>query len=253
MDHPQPAFFITKISTQNSRSFPGLRAGLYDPAGVYRWTPSNLKHNLEWRSKNMKRMIGYLLVAMFILNPVLAEDWPEWRGKGRSGIWTESGILDKFPEKGLTVAWRTPIHGGFAGPAVAAGRVFVTDFKRSAGKKGIERALCLDEKSGRVLWAREWDADYQGISYDNGPRATPTVDGDRVYVLGASGKLFCLNVRTGAVIWQKDYVKDYGTQMPAWGISSAPLLLAAAVPGQPGHVADDAGHQRIAPAGFLLL
>ncbi len=185
----------------------------------------------------MKRTIRYLLVAMLIFNPALAEDWPEWRGKGRSGIWTESGILDKFPEKGLTVVWRTPIHGGFAGPAVAAGRVFVTDFKRSAGKKGIERALCLDEKSGKILWMREWDADYQGISYDNGPRATPTVDGDRVYVLGASGKLFCLNVRTGDVIWQKDYVKDYGTQMPAWGISSAPLLdgnrLIAIVGGEP--------------------
>jgi outer membrane protein assembly factor BamB len=74
--------------------------------------------------------------------------------------------LDKFPEKGLTVAWGASLHGGFAGPTVAAGRVFVTDFKRSAGMKGTERALCLDEKSGRVLWTREWDADYQGISYD---------------------------------------------------------------------------------------
>ena len=89
----------------------------------------------------------------------LAEDWPEWRGKGRSGIWTESGVLDKFPEKGLTAAWRVPIHGGFAGPAVVAGRVFVTDFKRSAGKKGTERALCLDEKSGKILWTREWAAE----------------------------------------------------------------------------------------------
>jgi PQQ-like domain len=144
----------------------------------------------------MKRTIGYLLVVICILNPVLAEDWPEWRGKGRAGIWTESGILDKFPEKGLTPVWRTPLHGGFAGPAVAAGRVFVTDFKRSSGKKGMERALCLDEKSGKILWTREWDADYQGISYDTGPRATPTVDGDRVYIVGGSGTLLCLNARS---------------------------------------------------------
>jgi len=169
--------------------------------------------------------------------PIFAEDWPEWRGKGRNGIWTESGILDKFPEKGLTAVWRTPIHGGFAGPAVAAGRVFVTDFKRSSGKKGMERALCLDEKSGKILWTREWDADYQGISYDTGPRATPTVDGDRVYIVGGSGTLLCLNARTGDVIWRKDYVKDYRMQMPTWGIASAPLVdgdrLIAIVGGQP--------------------
>jgi outer membrane protein assembly factor BamB len=185
----------------------------------------------------MKRTIGYLLVVICILNPVLAEDWPEWRGKGRAGIWTESGILDKFPEKGLTPVWRTPLHGGFAGPAVAAGRVFVMDFKRSSGKKGMERALCLDEKSGKILWTREWDADYQGISYDTGPRATPTVDGDRVYIVGGSGTLLCLNARTGDVIWRKDYVKDYRMQMPTWGIASAPLVdgdrLIAIVGGQP--------------------
>lgn len=185
----------------------------------------------------MKRTIGYLLVVICILNPVLAEDWPEWRGKGRAGIWTESGILDKFPEKGLTPVWRIPLHGGFAGPAVAAGRVFVTDFKRSSVKKGMERALCLDEKSGKILWTREWDADYQGISYDTGPRATPTVDGDRVYIVGGSGTLLCLNARTGDVIWRKDYVKDYRMQMPTWGIASAPLVdgdrLIAIVGGQP--------------------
>jgi outer membrane protein assembly factor BamB len=178
-----------------------------------------------------------ICVLKITFAPIFAEDWPEWRGKGRNGIWTESGILDKFPEKGLTAVWRTPIHGGFAGPAVAAGRVFVTDFKRSSGKKGMERALCLDEKSGKILWTREWDADYQGISYDTGPRATPTVDGDRVYIIGGSGTLLCLNARTGDVIWRKDYVKDYRMQMPTWGIASAPLVdgdrLIAIVGGQP--------------------
>ncbi len=87
------------------------------------------------------------------------------------------------------------------------------------GLKGKERALCLDEGSGKIIWTREWDADYKGISYAIGPRATPTVDGDRVYIVGASGVLLCLDARTGSVIWQKDYVKDYGMQMPVWGIS----------------------------------
>jgi outer membrane protein assembly factor BamB len=186
----------------------------------------------------MKRAIGCLLLALCIFGSALAEDWPEWRGKGRTGIWTETGILEKFPEKGLTIVWRNPLRGGFAGPAVAAGRVYVTDFVASpVGMKGKERTLCLDEGSGKIIWTREWDADYKGISYAIGPRATPTVDGDRVYIVGASGALLCLDIRTGSVIWQKDYVKDYAMQMPVWGISSAPVVdgdrLIAIVGGQP--------------------
>jgi outer membrane protein assembly factor BamB len=184
---------------------------------------------------------GWLLALACILHivrvPAAAEDWPEWRGSGRRGVWNESGILDRFPAAGLTIVWRTRLHGGFSGPAVAAGRVYVTDFRRSAGKRGTERALCLDEQSGKVLWVREWDADYQGMSYDTGPRATPTVDGDRVYVVGATGTLLSLNARTGDVVWRKDYVKDYGMRLPVWGISSAPLVdgprLIAIVGGQP--------------------
>jgi len=185
----------------------------------------------------MKRAIRHLAAAFCLLFPALAEDWPEWRGKGREGNWTEQGILDKFPESGLKVAWRTPIAGGFAGPAVSAGKVYVTDFRKSTATVGIERALALDESTGRVLWTREWEVDYRGIGYAYGPRATPTVDGDRVYVVGGSGALLCLKSGTGEVIWRKDYVKDYGMQMPTWGIASAALVdgerLIAIVGGQP--------------------
>jgi outer membrane protein assembly factor BamB len=122
------------------------------------------------------------------------------------------------------VKWRTPIHGGYAGPAVAEGRVFVTDFRRTRATKGIERALCLDELTGRILWNRQWETDYRGLDYASGPRATPTVDGNRVYVLGAMGMLQCLDVKTGAILWTKDFVRDYGTQVPVWGMSGAPLV-----------------------------
>ena len=177
----------------------------------------------------MSRTSAWLLAMSACLG---AEDWPEWRGTGRGGAWNETQILERFPAAGLVAAWRTPVRAGFSGPAVAAGRVFVTDYS-----SGTERALALDESSGKILWAREWTANYQGISYAIGPRATPTVDGDRVYVVGTAGALLCLDVRTGAVIWRKDYVKDYGTQIPVWGIASAPLVdgyrLIAIVGGQP--------------------
>jgi outer membrane protein assembly factor BamB len=171
----------------------------------------------------VKLLVGGL-IALCVGTSAPGEDWPEWRGRGRTGVWAETGILERFPETGLQAAWRTPLRAGYAGPAVAAGRVFVTDFQRTAGMKGTERALALDEKSGQVLWTREWDADYGSMSYPGGPRATPTVDGDRVYVVGASGILLCLDVRTGSVIWRRDYGKDYGTQLPTWGIASAPLV-----------------------------
>jgi len=156
--------------------------------------------------------------------PVRAEDWPEWRGKGRLGVWNETGIVERFPEAGLRVEWRTPIRGGYSGPSVAAGRVFVTDFLPTEKKNGTERALCLDEKSGKIVWTREWEADYAGVSYEVGPRATPTVDEDRVYVLGARGILKCLDAKTGNEIWGKDFVADYGLIPPVWGTASAPLI-----------------------------
>ena len=157
---------------------------------------------------------------------LLADDWPEWRGKGRLGVWNETGILDEFPKEGLAIKWRTPIHGGFAGPAVTGGRVFVADFIRGINTKGTERLLCLDEKTGRILWTQQWDVDYIGLqqTYAIGPRATPTVDGDYVYVLGAKGALVCLEVKSGEIVWMKDFVKDYDTQVPTWGMAGAPLI-----------------------------
>jgi outer membrane protein assembly factor BamB len=156
-----------------------------------------------------------------------AEDWPEWRGKGRTGVWRDTGVLEAFPESGLKIKWRVPIHGGYAGPAVAGGRVFVTDFSPAAqANKGTERVLALDEKTGKVLWTRSWNVDYTGLMQTSaiGPRATPTVDGDRVYTLGSKGMLHCLDVRTGEVIWKKDYVREYDTQVPTWGMTGAPLV-----------------------------
>jgi outer membrane protein assembly factor BamB len=156
------------------------------------------------------------------------EDWPEIRGKGRLGVWNETGILDKFPEGGLKVLWRTPIRAGYSGPAVADGRVFLLDYIETHRPHGTERAVALDQKTGRILWTREWPVDYGGISWPVGPRATPTVDGDRVYVAGADGKLLCLNVANGDIIWQKDYVKDYRADRLQWafdwGFASSPIV-----------------------------
>jgi outer membrane protein assembly factor BamB len=86
--------------------------------------------------------------------------------------------------------------------------------------------LALDEDTGKIIWTKEWDADYTGImqSYAIGPRATPTVDGDRVYIQTTMGALLCLNAATGAILWQKDYKREFGLRVPVWGMTSPPLV-----------------------------
>jgi outer membrane protein assembly factor BamB len=164
-----------------------------------------------------------------------AEDWPQWLGAKRDGVWRETGILDRFPKDGPKVSWRTPIGGGFSGPAVAGDRVFVTDRQLAPGAKnpddpfskakveGSERVLCLDAKTGKILWTHEYECTYK-ISYPAGPRTTPLVSGGKVYTLGAMGDLFCLDAETGKVVWSKNFPKDYKAPIPLWGCAAHPLL-----------------------------
>ena len=182
---------------------------------------------------NFRIKLG-LTLCLAMASAASAEDWPQWLGTQRDGVYRESGIAKTIPAEGLPVLWRTPIHGGYSGPAAAAGRVFVTDFKTANGKStndpgardkvvGTERILCLEETTGKELWKVEYERTYQ-ISYANGPRATPTVDGDLVYCLGAEGDLLCLEVATGEIVWKLQLAEVYKTQAPIWGYSAHPLV-----------------------------
>lgn len=178
----------------------------------------------------------FVLVGTLMLSaPVRGEDWPQWLGTQRDGIWRETGTLDALDEGAVKVRWRAPVAGGYAGPAVAAGRVFVTDFipapqqprpdtsgQRPTGKAGTERVICLDEANGTVLWTHEYPCTY-GIDYGSGPRATPTVEGDVVYTLGAEGHLFCVDVKTGKPVWQKHFAEGKAPT-PMWGYAAHPLV-----------------------------
>jgi outer membrane protein assembly factor BamB len=164
---------------------------------------------------------------------VRADDWPQWMGPGRDNVWREKGVARAFPAGGPEVLWREPVAGGYAGAAVADGRVFITDYVTDDDVKvanferktstGQERVLCLDEATGRVLWKHEYPVTYT-IAYPAGPRCTPTVHGGRVYTLGAEGDLFCLEVATGKVAWSRDLKKDYATKAALWGWASHPLV-----------------------------
>jgi outer membrane protein assembly factor BamB len=168
--------------------------------------------------------LAVLLLA--VLTTGVAADWPEWRGEGRRGEWTESGILEKFPADGLKVTWRRPLGPGFSGPSVAAGRIYVADYKSLTRNQGLERVLCLDEQTGEIIWTQEWEADYTGLAttYAIGPRATPTIDGERLYMLGASGILVCLRTEDGSQVWHRNFQKEFDAGVPVWGFAASPIV-----------------------------
>ena len=181
----------------------------------------------------MKPLLPCLLVATFAA-VLRADDWPQWMGPARDGVWRETGIVTEIPAGGLPVKWRVPVKGGYSGPAVAAGRVYLTDYDRPESPltnapndrtqfAGRERILCLDAATGALLWKHEYDCPY-AISYASGPRCTPTVADGKVYVLGAEGNLTCLAATTGRVAWAKDFKKEYGAPTPIWGFCGHPLV-----------------------------
>ena len=151
----------------------------------------------------------------------------------RFGVETENSLFTV--DGGPKVLWRVPVAGGYAGPAVADGLVYVTDFvtdvdirKASAPQarpeiNGEERVFCRDAKSGQQLWVHSYACKY-AISYPAGPRCTPTVHRGKVYALGAEGNLLCLDAVKGTVLWSKDFKKDFKAKTPVWGFCGHPLV-----------------------------
>ena len=165
------------------------------------------------RPTNLRGWI--VLAAALACLSVNADDWPQWLGPQRDGVWRETGLVETFPTDGPRIRWRTAIGSGYSGPAVANGRVYVHDRKLPTGASnpenpfdrggipGTERVLCLDEQDGRILWTHEYDCVYT-VSYAAGPRVTPLVHEGKVYTLGAEGNLRCLNAATGEKVWARE-------------------------------------------------
>lgn len=181
----------------------------------------------------LARLTTSLLVSLLTAT-TFAADWPQWMGPSRDDVWSETGILEKFPAGGPKILWRMPIAAGYSGPAVVGDRVFVTDFVKTSGDikndpgtkavlTGKERVLCLRASDGHELWKVEYECPYQ-ISYPSGPRTTPAVSGGKVYTLGAEGNLLCLDAETGKLVWSKELKKEYKIDAPHWGFCGHPLI-----------------------------
>lgn len=165
----------------------------------------------------------------------LAEDWPQWLGPKSASQWDAQGIRTSFTGGSLDTKWSTPCSYGYAGPAVADGKVYLFDYEVTEGKvennpgrpvplMGSEQLHCIDAATGDVVWTKGMAVDYY-VSYPGGPRATPFVDGDHIYTLGTEGDLVCRRTSDGEMVWHVNFLNKFGTKTPIWGHSSCPLVI----------------------------
>jgi outer membrane protein assembly factor BamB len=192
----------------------------------------------------LSRLAASLLLALPLLPAFAATaptssgpkpfDWPQWRGPNRDDVCKETGLLQTWPADGPPVVWkRKDLGGGYTTPSVAAGRVIGMSYRGND-----EVVWALDEATGAPLWATALGPKPDAYTND-GPRSTPTVDGDRLYAVGVGGTLACLESATGRVVWRKSFPKDFhGHMMTGWGYSESPLVDGDKLICTPG--ADDA-------------
>jgi outer membrane protein assembly factor BamB len=148
------------------------------------------------------------------------DDWPQWRGPRRDGVSTERGLLKQWPGNGPPLAWQTKGAGeGYSSFSVANGRLFTLGARGST-----EYVIAFDTASGKRVWEVAHGRRFNNDRGD-GPRATPTIEGDRVYAFGASGDLSVLDAATGKVIWTQNVLQKYGGSNINWGLSESPLVL----------------------------
>ncbi|HEY2249699.1 MAG TPA: PQQ-binding-like beta-propeller repeat protein, partial [Planctomycetaceae bacterium] len=174
--------------------------------------------------------MGFLTVLVLLARPVhltrhaRAEDWPQWRGPGRDAVWRAAGILNTLPPDGLKVSWRAAVGPGWSSPVVAGGRVYLADAELRS-PLARERVLCLDEATGKTLWAHSYQVAYPDWAFTGpgrGPTATPIIDAGRLYSVGLMGDLICFDAASSDVLWKKDLQKEYGIQ--EFSTNASPLI-----------------------------
>ena len=159
-----------------------------------------------------------LALALGVAAAAHGGDWPRYRGPNGDGITGETGLLKTFPESGPRVLWRAKLGTGYSGMAVAGGKVFTL-----FGNGKDEVAVAFDAATGAPVWKTRIDRE-RFDDMGSGPRSTPTVDGNLVFVHGAGGKLAALDAPTGRVHWLVDLVSTYGSRVPQWGSASSPVV-----------------------------
>jgi outer membrane protein assembly factor BamB len=155
-------------------------------------------------------------------------DWPQWRGPDRTGVSKETGLLKSWPAEGPKRIWLYENAGeGYSGPAIVGGKLFMVGTRDQS-----ECLLALDANTGKELWTAKIGPLYTETR-GNGPRGTPTVDGDRVYAMSAKGNLACASITDGKILWQQSMI-ELGGRIPRWGYSESVLVEGDRVVCTPG-------------------
>jgi outer membrane protein assembly factor BamB len=176
------------------------------------------------RHVSLAILLAAILQTACGLAPVDAANWPQWRGPQRNGVSDETNLLAEWPAEGPKLLWqKSDLGGGYSTPAVVGKRLYIL------GSSGLDNEFiqALDvENQGEQLWSKRvgkvGEPD-QKPPYP-GARSTPTVDGERLYVLGSDGDLLCMNAADGAVVWQKNLRTDFGGEPGEWAYSESPLI-----------------------------
>lgn len=166
-------------------------------------------------------------IGLLTSSPVVASDWPQWRGPNRDGVSTETGLLKSWPPEGPPLLWSAKGAGrGYSSMAIAAGKLYTMGDAPSTAKDQDEYLLCLDIETGKPIWSVRLGPPYKHRNKQwESSRSTPTVDGELLYVLTGNGDLICLETAAGKERWRKNLPKDFGGKKgDGWGYSESVLV-----------------------------
>ena len=188
---------------------------------IFRW---------RWLQGLLLLFVAVILADTTVPSKNEAEgEWPQWRGPRRDGVSLETGLLKEWPSGGPPLVWKTQgLGNGYSTVAVSGGRLY------TMGVRGNQEfIMAIDIKDGKHIWAQA-----NGLRFSNdrgdGPRSTPTVDGERLYALGGNGDLSCLEITKGKPVWTMNILQKFGGSNITWGISESPLIVGERVLVTPG-------------------
>lgn len=177
----------------------------------------------------IRQILASLICCATVAACLMADDWPGFRGPQRDGKSAEKGLLPKWPENGPKLLWTISDAGSaLSGMSIIGDRLFTM-----GQLKDGQYSLCYSVKDGKLLWTKKNGKEYKN-GFGDGPRCTPTLDGEVLFALGSNGDLQCLNQENGSERWKLNILESFGGENIGWGISESPLVVGDKVIVTPG-------------------
>jgi outer membrane protein assembly factor BamB len=182
-------------------------------------------------TRKMTAVLLTIISVIFSISTLQAQmsnetDWPRYRGTDAAGKAEHIQAPESWPENGLQLLWKKEFGDSFSEISLAQGKAFVLSSELTDSVSGFEYLTALDAATGEQIWQAKLDSVFiDADNWGHGPRATPSVKGDKVFVFTGRGKLMALSAENGNIIWQRDAVKEFGSTIPRWGYASSPLVV----------------------------